>query len=420
MDIKREGVAQQRRKRQIMYGVAGLVDIVFVTVGLSRLEPAAPSVDNATVWKGVVERGSMVRNVRGSGNLVPDENSIRWISSETSGQVERILMKAGAMVRVNTIILEMSNPQARQDLFDAESTWRQAEAQLAALRVQLRSQLMQQEGQAAQVESDTLTAKLQWERDEELAKSGLLPDLTLKISRARAETLGKRNEIEKKRLDIASENIEAQLDAQRAQVAQRRGLYNLRLRQVNSLRVRAGIAGILQEVPVEVGQQVAPGTNLARVVAEDARLKAEINVAATQARDVAIGQRAEIDTRNGVVEGVVSRIDPAVQNGLVTVDVDLIGELPPGARVALNVDGTIELERLEDILYVGRPAFGQEKSTVGLFRMEADGVHYSRTQVKLGRSSVTHMEVIEGLLEGDKVILSDTSQWDAFDRIRLN
>ena len=420
MDIKREGVAQQRRKRHIMYGVAGAIVIVFVTVGLSRLEPAAPSVDDATVWKGVVERGSMVRNVRGSGNLVPDENSIRWISSETSGQVERILMKAGAMVRVNTVILEMSNPQARQDLFDAESTWRQTEAQLAALRVQLRSQLMQQEGQAAQVESDALTAKLRWERDEELAKSGLVSDLDLRISRARAETLGKRNEIEKKRLDIASENIEAQLDAQRAQVAQRRGLYNLRLRQVNSLRVRAGIAGILQEVPVEVGQQVAPGTNLARVVAEDARLKAEINVAATQARDVAIGQRAEIDTRNGVVEGVVSRIDPAVQNGLVTVDVDLIGELPPGARVALNVDGTIELERLEDILYVGRPAFGQEKSTVGLFRMEADGVHYSRTQVKLGRSSVTHMEVIEGLLEGDKVILSDTSQWDAFDRIRLN
>ncbi len=420
MDIKREGVARKKQQKRILYGALGLVAIVFVTVGLSRLEPAAPSVDANIVWRGTVERGAMVRNVRGSGTLIPDENSIRWISAETSGKVERIRVKAGAKVEPGTIILEMSNPQARQDLFQAESGLRQARANLTGLEVQLRSGLMQQEAQAAQVESDALTAQLEFERDTELAKSGLVSDLDLKISEARAKTLGKRNEIEKKRLAIAQESIDAQLDSSRAAVEQSEALYRLRRRQVNGLQVRAGIAGILQEVPVEVGQQAAPGTNLARVVAEGARLKAEINVAATQARDVAIGQKAKIDTRNGIVDGIVSRIDPAVVSGLVTVDVDLIGDLPPGARVALNVDGTIELERLENVLHVGRPAFGQEHSTVGLFRMEEDGVHFSRVQVQLGRSSVTLMEVISGLLEGDEVILSDTSQWDSFDRIRLN
>ena len=420
MDIKREGVAKKKQQKRILYGALGLVAIVFVTVGLSRLEPAAPSVDANVVWRGTVERGAMVRNVRGSGTLIPDENSIRWISAETSGKVERIRVKAGAKVEPGTIILDLSNPQARQDLLQAESGLRQAQANLAGLDVQLRSGFMQQEGQAAQVESDALTAQLEYERDAELAKSGLVSDLDLRISEARAKTLGKRNEIEKKRLAIAQENIDAQLDAQSARVEQAESLYRLRLRQVNGLQVRAGIAGILQEVPVEVGQQAAPGTNLARIVAEGARLKAEINVAATQARDVVVGLKAEIDTRNGIVKGVVSRVDPAVVSGLVTVDVDLIGDLPPGARVALNVDGTIELERLENVLHVGRPAFGQEHSTVGLFRMEEDGVHFSRVQVQLGRSSVTLMEVISGLFEGDEVILSDTSQWDSFDRIRLN
>lgn len=420
MDIKREGVAKKKQQKRILYGALGLVAIVFVTVGLSRLEPAAPSVDANVVWRGTVERGAMVRNVRGSGTLIPDENSIRWISAETSGKVERIRVKAGAKVEPGTIILDLSNPQARQDLLQAESGLRQAQANLAGLDVQLRSGFMQQEGQAAQVESDALTAQLEYERDAELAKSGLVSDLDLRISEARAKTLGKRNEIEKKRLAIAQENIDAQLDAQSARVEQAESLYRLRLRQVNGLQVRAGIAGILQEVPVEVGQQAAPGTNLARIVAEGARLKAEINVAATQARDVVVGLKAEIDTRNGIVKGVVSRVDPAVVSGLVTVDVDLIGDLPPGARVALNVDGTIELERLDNVLHVGRPAFGQEHSTVGLFRMEEDGVHFSRVQVQLGRSSVTLMEVISGLFEGDEVILSDTSQWDSFDRIRLN
>lgn len=420
MDIKREGVAKKKQQKRILYGAIGLVAIVFVTVGLSRLKPAAPSVDKNTVWRGTVERGVMVRNVRGSGTLIPDENSIRWLSAETSGQVERIIVKAGAKVAPGTIILEMSNPQAAQDMIEAESAYRQAKANLTGLEVQLRSGLMQQEAAAAQVESDYLTAQLEYERDVELAKSGLVSDLDLRISKVRAETLAIRNGLEKNQLAIASGSIDAQLEASRERVKQSKALYILRRNQVNGLRVRAGIAGILQEVPVEVGQQVAPGANLARVVAEGARLIAQINVAATQARDVVTGLNAEIDTRNGIVKGVVSRVDPAVQNGLVTVDVDLIGELPAGARVALNVDGTIELERLEDVLYVGRPAFGQEHSTVGLFRMEEDGVHASRVQVKLGRSSVTYMEVLSGLKEGDDVVLSDTSQWDSFDRIRLN
>jgi HlyD family secretion protein len=420
MDIKREGVADKKRKKRILYGAAGLLGIVFVTVGLSRLKPAAPSVDEATVWRGTVERGSMVRNVRGSGNLVPDENSIRWIPAETNGRVERIRAKAGAVVTPSTIILEMSNPTAQQELLDAINAQKRADAELAQLRVQLISQLMQQQANAAQIESDFLQATLQAERDKELLEAGIGADLNYKLSQARANSLAVRNDIEKERLRIAEQSNEAQLDAKLAEVEQRRDFYRLRKRMVNSLTVRAGIAGILQEVPVEVGQQLAPGANLARVVAEDARLKAEINVAATQARDVAIGQKAEVDTRNGIIQGVVSRIDPSVQNGLVTVDVDLIGEMPPGARVDLNVDGTIELERLEDTLYVGRPAFGQEKSTVGLFVMEEDGVHASRRQVKLGRSSVTYMEVLDGLAEGNVVVLSDTSQWDQYDRIRLN
>lgn len=420
MDIKREGVADKKRKKRILYGAAGLLVIVFVTVGLSRLKPAAPSVDEATVWRGTVERGSMVRNVRGSGNLVPDENSIRWIPAETNGRIERIRVKAGAAVSPNTIILEMSNPTAQQELLDAINAQKRVEAELAQLRVQLVSQLMQQQSVAAQMESDYLQATLQAERDKELLAAGIGADLNYKLSQARANSLAIRNDIEKERLRIAAQANEAQLDAKLAEVDQRRDLYRLRRRMVNSLTVRAGIAGILQEVPVEVGQQLAPGANLARVVAKDARLKAEIRVAATQARDVAIGQKAEVDTRNGIIKGVVSRIDPSVQNGLVTVDVDLFGEMPPGARVDLNVDGTIELERLDDTLYVGRPAFGQEKSTVGLFVMEEDGIHASRRQVKLGRSSVTYMEVLEGLIEGDVVVLSDTSQWDQFDRIRLN
>ena len=420
MDIKREGVAGKRRKRQIMYGAVGLVVIVFVTVGLSRLKPAAPSVDKDTVWRGTVERGSMVRNVRGSGNLRPDENSIRWLSAETSGNVERILVKAGAAVQPDTIILKMTNPTAQQQLMDSQNALKRSQAELAQLRVQLRSQFMQQQSTAAQVESQFLQATLQAERDKELLEAGIGADLNYKLSKAAADSLAVRDQIEKVRLKIAQEANEAQLQAKYAELDQRRGMYDLQRRLVASLSVRAGIAGILQKVPVEVGQQVAPGANLARVVAADARLKAEINVAATQARDIVIGQKAEVDTRNGIIEGVVSRIDPAVQNGLVTVDIDLIGDLPPGARVDLNVDGTIELERIENALYVGRPAFGQEKSTVGLFVMEEDGVHASRRQVKLGRSSVTYMEVLEGLKEGDVVILSDTSQWDQFDRIRLN
>jgi len=358
MDIKREGVAGKRRKRQIMYGAVGLVVIVFVTVGLSRLKPAAPSVDKDTVWRGTVERGSMVRNVRGSGNLRPDENSIRWLSAETSGNVERILVKAGAAVQPNTIILEMTNPTAQQQLMDAQNALKRGEAELAQLRVQLRSQFMQQQSTAAQVESQYLQATLQAERDKELLEAGIGADLNYKLSKAAADSLAVRNQIEKDRLKIAQEAHQAQLQAKYAELDQRRGMYDLQRRLVASLSVRAGIAGILQVVPVEVGQQVAPGANLARVVAADARLKAEINVAATQARDIVIGQRAEVDTRNGIIEGVVSRIDPAVQNGLVTVDIDLIGDLPPGARVDLNVDGTIELERIENALYVGRPAFG--------------------------------------------------------------
>ena len=285
--------------------------------------------------------------------------------------------------------------------------------------MQLQSALLTEQAAAAAIQADYRQASLQAEADALLAKDGLVAEITQKVSRLRADELKSRAEMEQKRLEISSEAAEAQLAVQQARVERQRAAYRLRLSQVESLKVRAGVEGVLQQIPVEVGQRVAPGTNLARV-AEPGRLKAEVRIAETQARDIQIGQAASIDTRNGIIPGKVSRIDPAVQNGTVTVDVALEGALPKGARPDLTVDGTIELERLEDILYVGRPAFGGEQSTVGMFRLEPGGGGAKRVQIKLGRSSVNTVEILEGLKEGDRVILSDMSAWDDFDRVRLN
>jgi HlyD family secretion protein len=419
MDIQRPAsVARRKKLRQILFAIVAVIVVGLVSVVLARLQPAAPTVDRATVWIDTVKRGSMLRQVRGLGTLVPVDEARRQIPAITQGQVERILLRPGADVQPDSIILELSDPQLQQQLSDAEQQLRGAEADYAGLEARLRTERLTQRGVAATVEAEYEQAQLEREVNEDLAKDGLVSSLVARQSTVRAESLATRHKLEQQRVQVAEESIEAQLRAQRARIDQMRSLYALRRSQVDQLRVRAGMHGVLEQVSVAVGQQVAPGTNLARV-ADPTRLKAELRIAETQARDLTIGQSALVDTRNGVIPGRVSRIDPAAQAGTVTVDVELEGELPRGARPDLSVDGTIELERLDDILYVGRPAFGQEQSTVGLFRLSRETGEASRAQVQLGRSSVNTIEVLGGLAEGDQVVLSDMSAWDGFERVRL-
>lgn len=418
MDIPRPQAKRKRRIRLVLYSVVGLGALPLITLGLSRLKPAPPSVDRGTVWPDTVKRGPMLLQVRGLGTLVPQE--ILWIPAPIDGRVERRLVLPGSTpVEANTVLLELDNPELRQSTLDAEWQVKAAEAQLNSLRAQLESQLMDQRATAATVQSDYRQAELQAETDEKLAKLGLGAELKVAISKAKAEALATRNEIEKNRVDVSQKSVEAQIAAQQARVEQLRALYELKRSQLESLHVRAGAEGVLQELPVEVGQRVPAGTILAKV-AQPTRLKAQLKIAETQAKDVQIGQSASVDTHNGVISGHVVRIDPAVLNGTVTVDVKLEGSLPKGARPDLSVDGTIELERLDDVLYVGRPAFGQPNSTVSLFKLEDDGKTASRVQVKVGRTSVNTIEIQGGLKVGDVVILSDMSRWDGFDRIRLN
>ena len=416
VDIQRPDLARKRKMRQMAYTSAAVVAVALITVGVSRLQPAAPSVDRAVVYMDTVQRGSMLRQVRGTGTLVPEE--IRWIPALTEGRVERIILRPGVTVEPDTVILELSNPELEQQLAEAKLLLRAVEADYENLKVGLDSEMLTQRAGAATVQAEFQQARLQAEADTQLAADGLTSDLIMKISVSRAAELENRTQIEQERLEIASLSAAAQLVAQRARVEQARSTYDLRRNQVNRLRVRAGDPGVLQVVPVEVGQSVTPGTNLARV-ADPTNLKAELRIAETQAKDIQIGQMARVDTRNGIITGRVARIDPAVQNGTVTVDVTLDGELPRGARPDLTVDGTVELERLVDILYVGRPAFGQEESTIGLFRVVNEDGDADRVAVRLGRSSVNTIEILEGLNEGDQVILSDMSAWDAFDRVRL-
>jgi HlyD family secretion protein len=419
MDIQRPAsVARQKKLRQAAFATVAVVVIGLVSVVLARLQPAAPTVDRATVWIDTVKRGSMLRQVRGLGTLVPVDEARRQIPAVSQGQVERIVLRPGAVVTPDSIILELSDPQLQQQLSDAEQQLRGAEADYASLEARLRTERLTQRGVAATVEAEFQQAQLEREVNEDLAKDGLVSSLVARQSTVRAESLATRHTLEQERVQVAEESIEAQLRAQRARIDQMRSLYTLRRSQVDQLRVRAGMNGVLEQVSFAVGQQVAPGTNLARV-ADPTRLKAELRIAETQARDLTIGQIAQVDTRNGIIPGRVSRIDPAAQAGTVTVDIELTGELPRGARPDLSVDGTIELERLDNVLYVGRPAFGQEQSTVGLFRLSPDTGEASRLQVQLGRSSVNTIEVMAGLTEGDQVVLSDMSAWDAFDRVRL-
>jgi HlyD family secretion protein len=417
MDIPREGVAAKKKKRRIMIIAGTAVAVLLATFALSRLKPAVPSVDRSTVWVDTVKRGPMVRQVRGLGTLVPED--IRWIAANTEGRVEKIIVWPGTQVESDTVILELSSPEFEQSAHDAESKATAEEAELTTLRATLQRALLDQESTTAKVHSEFEQAKMESQTNDQLAKNGLVADLVYKTSKVKEAELANRDEIEKKRLAFSRDSIEPQIASKQAAVDQAKQLAKLKLDQVEALHVKAGMAGVLQQLPVQIGQRVKIGDNLARV-ADPTKLKAEVKIAETQAKDIQIKQQAVIDTRNGVVKGHVTRVDPAVEQGTVKVDVAFDEALPKGARPDLSVDGTIELERLDNVVFVGRPAFGQENNTVGIFKLVSGSNEAVRTPVKLGKSSVNTIEILNGLQPGDQVILSDTSAWDAHERIRLN
>jgi HlyD family secretion protein len=416
MDIQRPSNARAKKIKRIVYVTVAVLLCAGVTLALSKLKPAAPSVDASTIWPDTVKRGPMLREVRGLGTLVPED--IHWIPAQTAARVDKIVIRPGHLVKPDTVILEMSNPETQRDLLDAEFALKAAEANYASLKVQVNSDLMNQKSLEASVRSDFEQAHMEHEVDEKLYKEGIYSDHIRNLAKVKEEQLAIRLQLESERTKISVDSAQSRLLAAKAQEDQARATYQLRQTQAQALHVRAGITGVLQLVPVEEGQNVAVGTNIARV-ADPKKLKAEIKIAETQAKDIVIGQKATVDTRNGVVTGHVSRQDPSVVNGTVTVDVAFDEPLPPSARADLSVDGTIELENLKDVLFVGRPVHGQADSTISLFKMTPDSSEASRVNVKLGRSSVTTMEVLSGLQVGDKVILSDMSQWDNVDRIRL-
>ena len=417
MDVPREGVAAKKRKRRIIIIAASVLGLILATIAISRLKPAVPSVDRSTVWIDTVKRGPMVRQVRGLGTLVPEE--IRWIPANTEGRVEKIIVWPGTQVEADTVILELSSPELEQTAHDAELQATAAEAELTTLRATLQREVLDQESTTARVHSEYEQAKMERQTNDQLAKNGLIAELDYKTSKVKEAELANRDGIEQKRLAFSRDSIEPQIAAKQAAVDQARQLAKLKSNQVEALHVRAGMSGVLQQLPVQIGQRVKVGDNLARV-ADPTKLKAQVKIAETQAKDIQINQQAVIDTRNGTVKGHVTRVDPAVEQGTVTVDVAFDEALPKGARPDLSVDGTIELERLDNVVYVGRPAFGQENNTVGMFKLVGSSSEAVRTPVKLGKSSVNTIEILDGLQPGDQVILSDTSAWDAHERIRLN
>jgi len=418
MDIARPEFKLQKRRRQIILFGVGAVLVVAVSIGVMRLKPAAPSVERGTVWTDVVKRGPMLRQVRGPGSLLPVQEAVRQIPAETEATVVRIRVLPGTQVQADTVLLEMSNSQVEQAAIDAQLQLKAAEAEYQSLRVRLDSDLMTQKAGAATVNADYSQAQRQADTDKALYDLGVISGLAYKSSKGKADELTTRNDLEGQRLAINKKAIETQLAQEQAKVDQAGTLAALKQKQLDALRVRAGISGVLVDLPMQVGQHLQPGAMLAKVVQPE-HLMAALKIAETQARDVQFGEPASIDTHNGVISGTVMRVDPAVQNGTVTVDVKLTGEMPRGARPDLSVDGTIDLERLDNVLYVGRPAFGQENSTISLFKLDTDGKEAVRVPVKVGRESVNSIQIFEGLHEGDTVILSDMSRWDKTDRIRL-
>ena len=417
VDIARSPEVKRKKKiRRALYGALAVLAIAVITIGVSRMKPAAPSVDRATVWVDTVKRGPFIRQVRGSGTLIPE--NIRWIPATTSGRVERIVLRPGATVTPTTVILEMSNPDLQQLVMDARLAFGSAQAAFENRKAELQSQMLNQEAELTTLESQYNQAVLTLAANEELYKEKLISEIALKQSRSLEKDLKNQLAVGRQRLEIAKAGVKSQLAPQESDVNQRKAALDLRARQLEDLKVKAGMHGVLQVVPVEVGAQVQAGANVARV-ADPSVLKAELRIAETQTKDIQIGQVAEVDTRVGVVPGKVARIDPASTNGTVGVDITLEGALPAGARPDLSVDGTVRLQKLDDVIFVGRPAFGQEESTITLFKLSPDGEAH-RTKVVLGRSSVNAIEIREGLQPGDQVILSDMSSYDQFDRVRLN
>ncbi len=418
MDISRPDLKAKKRRRQVLTTVVGVVVLAAVTFLVMRLKPAAPTVDRSVVWTDTVKRGPMVRQVRGLGTLVPREDAIRQIPAQTEATVVRILTLPGSLVKPDTVLLELNDPKLSQEALDAELTLKGAKADLANTKVKVQSDLMAQKSAAATVNADYKQAQRQAQSDKSLYGLGVISGLAYSSSQGKADELSTRNHLEEQTVDINEKAIESQLAVQEAKVAQADAIYALKRQQLDALKVKAGIAGVLTSLPLAVGQHVTIGTMLAQVVQPN-QLKAQLKIAETQARDIQLGQPASIDTHNGFADGKVSRIDPAVVNGTVTVDVELVGAIPDGVRTDLSVDGTIDLERLKDVLYVGRPAFGNENSTISLFRLDTDSKGALRVPVKVGRNSVNAIQVLEGLHQGDTVILSDMSRWDTTDRIRL-
>jgi HlyD family secretion protein len=413
-------VKKRRQARRWLITVSVAVLLGLVTVGLSRLQPALPSVDRSSLFFGTVQRGEMLRQVRGNGSLVPEQ--IQFVQAETDGRIERILVQPGAAVTAETVLMELSNPELQQTAFDAEWQLKGAEAQLTRLRAQLENERLALKSAVATLKAEASQAELEAKANDALAKEKLVSALDQQRWRGKAEELRERLAIEEERLKTSARSTEAQLAVQQAEVERFTALLARKRQQLAALRVRAGVEGVLQQigdlVPLQVGQRITPAATLAKIV-EPKRLKAVLRVAETQVRDVQLGQLAEIDTRNGIVPGRVIRIDPAALNGTVTVDVKLEGPLPRGARPDLNVDGVIELERLESVLYVGRPVQGQGESVVNVFKVVDGGKAASRVRARLGRSSVSVIEVVDGLQAGDEIILSDMAAWDEHERVRL-
>ena len=417
MDIKRAPKSKLKKKiRTALMIVIGIAAIGGITYGLTKLKPAAPTLDRSTAVIETVKRGEMVRDVRGNGTLVPE--LARLVPAPADGRVEKVLLKAGVEVDPSTVIAELSNPQLEQQAADTDLQVKAAQADQENLKVKLESDTMTQKAAIATINAQYSQAKLQLDADEVLAKQGLVADLVLKISRVNVQDLANRLKVEQERLTVNSKSTKAQLNAAASRLDQLRALATLKRQQVDELKVRAGSGGVLQQVLVTEGQQVTPGTNIARV-ADPNSLKAVLRVAETQISGVRVGQPVVVDTRNGLIQGTVARIDPAAREGTFEIDATLIGPLPPSARPDLSVDGTIELERLQDVLKVGRPAFGQAQQTIGMFVLSPDGTEAERRSVKLGRNSVSQIEILDGLKEGDQVIISDTTALDSYNRIRV-
>lgn len=418
MDIQRPDIKRKKVRRQWIAGGVGVLVLAAAALFVSKLKPAAPTVDRATVWTDTVKRGPLLRQVRGPGTLVPREDRIRLIPAETEATVVRIRVLPGAKVEPDTILMDLVDPTVQQELMDAQLQLKAAQTDLTNIKAKLESDLMTQKAAAATVSADYNQAKLQAQTDKSLYDLGVISGLTYNASKGKADELTTRDAIEKERLVVNEKAIATQVAVQETKVAQAEALLALKQKQQDALSVKAGISGVLVDLPHQVGEHVAPGTTLAKVVQPD-QLKASLKIAETQARDIQIGQPSEIDTHNGVIPGKVMRIDPAVVNGTVTVDVELAGTLPQGARPDLSVDGTIDLDRMANVLYVGRPAFGNENSTISLFKLSPDGTTAVRVPVKVGKASVNAIQVIDGLQAGDTVILSDMSRWDNTDKIRL-